>query len=547
MAGGGAVDTRRHRRGRAAVGLLGAAALVAASALIGFPARLEANGPGREPAPDTETPSIGEAAARLAREGRISAARAAYEARLELLEAAIPSAGDDVRRTTIATLHEKIGLLLESEGRNRDALRHYDELVAIRAALAEADPDDPRRQARLAWAHMMLGNMLQATGRPEEARGHLARSVAMLAPWGTDDAAPGSRRDYAVVLGELAELDGEFGDHDEAARRFSQAETILRSLLRRDPFADHLQEDLARLLFFRSGEQSVRGESDGALAALRESRSLRLALLHRAPDDLERRARLAVTIGRLAVERRDRGEAKAAVMAYRAAIEHLEPVVVARLDDLPHRRQLMRDLIGLADCLADEGDTTERGILYLRALGLADRLLAADPADPSRRQDRAVAGRKLGLFEEEGARYDAAWRAYDGARRIIEDLAEEAPDRRDRQDQLKSIYNDLGDAWLGLKAPAEARRFYQKAYDITERLTDGGTGYDYRADFAHYLRKLALVDEAVGDVSGALERLKRARILLRFEAETRPDNAWVTRETKLVVDAIARLSGGAKP
>ena len=523
------------------------AALVLGLALLACPHSLLAGGAVGPSVRESDVESIYEAASRLADEGRLSAARAAYEAKLELVQADIGHLSDDARRKTLAFLHQKIALLLESEGRNRDALTHFTELVAHRTALAALDPGDRVRRASLAWAHLMLGNALQMTGSQQDGRRHLLESVELQAPWATADAPPAVRRDYAVALGELAELDGTLGDHDVATRRFSDALAILQTLLRQDPFSESLQEDRARLIFFQGVNRSVRGDSKGALEAFRESRRLRLALAHRDPDDLDRRARLAVAVGRLAVEYQDRGELKAAALFYRDAIEDMRTVVVARLDDIQRRRLLLRYLYRLADCLADQGDTSERGVLYQRAVGLADRVLVADPTDPSRRHDRALVGQKLGRFEEDAERYEAAWRAYDDARRIFEDLAAEAPDRRDRQIDLASIDNDLGDVWLAMEVVSEARQFYQKAYDIYERLLDAGPGDTLRGDLAHSLRKLAKVDEATGDITGALERLKRAQILLGLEAVARPDNKWIRTETKWVAEHIARLTGDPKP
>ena len=128
-------------------------------------------------------------------------------------------------RRDLSISYERLGDSLNAVGQLAPALAAFRESIAIRQALAEADPNNTTRQRDLAVSHGRIGNTQLALGRREEGLDALRKSLAIREVLARDDPANVLwQTDLVIALRSLARAG------DEARPRLTRALEIARTL-----------------------------------------------------------------------------------------------------------------------------------------------------------------------------------------------------------------------------------------------------------------------------------------------------------------------------
>jgi serine/threonine protein kinase/tetratricopeptide (TPR) repeat protein len=193
------------------------------------------------------------------------------------------------------------------------------------------------------------------------------------------------REGMARMLMAFSDLYLDLGDHDlgdsgEALATATAARDIYAELLRqRDPANAGWRSELARSLIGAGRALGTRGDSNGALAAFRESLTLREALAAEAPADLDRQSAVAVSQSRLGNVLYLQGEMAAAKALYEKVLETRRRLAAADRNNLRWQKDLVNAHLNMGDVHWAGGDVAGAVADYQEAAILAERLVRRDP------------------------------------------------------------------------------------------------------------------------------------------------------------------------
>ena len=168
-------------------------------------------------------------------------------------------------------------------------------------------------------------------------------------------------------------------------------------------------------------------------------------------------------------------------------------------------RQLSALLTRAGRGLFRRGRSQEALTLLLEAVDLDETAERSEPGRVDYLRDLATSYDNIGDAERALGDGEAARRAYEKALRIGERLVEQEPGRADYLRDLALYYDKMGDLQRDLGEGETARAFYEKALRIGERLVAQEPG---RAD---YLRDLSVSYRKMGDLQRDLGEGETAR------------------------------------
>lgn len=164
----------------------------------------------------------------------------------EAIYAAQPS--NDVTRRYLGIVNERIGRMLELDGRTNEALACYTQSFQIREAFAADHPTDANARRDLAIAHEKLGDMLLESGRPRPALERFRKALAIFESLhALDPLNANARRAVAIECEKLAAAEDRAGHQTKAAQFYGRALTIYREMNASDPSNVGIRSDLQRL------------------------------------------------------------------------------------------------------------------------------------------------------------------------------------------------------------------------------------------------------------------------------------------------------------
>ena len=145
----------------------------------------------------------------------------------------------------IALIYIKVGEVFMAQGHFAEALKSYRDGLAIADFLAKSDPENVGWQQTLSVACNKVGDALAAEGNLTEASQILQESLAIrerLAKTNSSDT--DSQRDLAISQGNVAAVLAEQGDTSRALDLLQQARVIIARLVQKSPDDSQLSKDL---------------------------------------------------------------------------------------------------------------------------------------------------------------------------------------------------------------------------------------------------------------------------------------------------------------
>ena len=146
----------------------------------------------------------------------------------------------------ITLIYLKVGEVFMAQGNFAEALKSYQDGLAVADVLAKSDPEHVGWQRTLSVAYNKVGEALAAEGNLTEASQILEDSLAIrerLAK--TDSSNTDSQRDLAISQGNVAAVLAEQGDTSRALDLLQRAHVIIAGLMQQSPNNSQLSKDLA--------------------------------------------------------------------------------------------------------------------------------------------------------------------------------------------------------------------------------------------------------------------------------------------------------------
>jgi tetratricopeptide (TPR) repeat protein len=270
----------------------------------------------------------------LRNEGREEEALGHFEVAVSFFRGAGPTAGE-----ALAGSLNDLGIALAAVGRREEALAAAEEAVQLYRDLAAARPDAFRPDLALSLAN--LGSRLDAVGRREAALAATEEAMRLLRELA--GAVPDAfRPDLARSLNNLGIALAAVGRRDEALAATEEAVGLYRELATARP--DAFRPDLALSLANLGAMVAAVGRREAALAAAEEAAGLYRELATARPDAFRRD--LAASLSNLANGLKAVGRREEALAAAEEAVGLYRDLAAARPDAF--RPDLAQSLMVLA-------------------------------------------------------------------------------------------------------------------------------------------------------------------------------------------------------
>jgi tetratricopeptide (TPR) repeat protein len=211
------------------------------------------------------------------------------------------SPGDTSEERDVAVCQERIGYVLEAQGKMEDAFTYYqDELTGFENLLHRSSADTGLR-FDLSVAYGSVGGVLREEGKPEQALPKLQKAVEISEQLVSQDANEKKyQRQLSVSLQNYGSVLADLEKTPNALQAYAQSQEICERLVAATPGDAVYQQDLADCL----GRVGDLYKADGNLAKARTSyeRCLQISesLASRDETNPGRRQQLALTFQRLA-------------------------------------------------------------------------------------------------------------------------------------------------------------------------------------------------------------------------------------------------------
>jgi serine/threonine protein kinase/tetratricopeptide (TPR) repeat protein len=368
---------------------------------------------------------------------------------------------------------------------------------------ARLDEKLMRANFALAWLNAESGTPLDALKSYQEAADILEPLVEL-----THDRT--HRRDLAMVLNNLGNVQVELGRFDDARKTHDKALGLRRDLVDEFPGEEDWLLDLSYSEHNLGWLDTKVGRTESALVHYRRAVELREKCLELGPTRVDRRAALASTLHNLGWLTGATGLKKEAQALLRRGIALLERCVADQPNVITYREDLAETLSALAELL--EGK--EASAAFSKAQALGEEIVAEAPTVPRFRSQLACTLMLAGNNARDAKLYDEAIPLQEKAVLLGEALARDHPEMIPYQLALANTLGHLGLTLVDAGRPADALPRHERARAVYQAIllknpTDIGTasllaGADNNSGLA--LAKLGRHEEAMRVYQQAIAR-----------------------------------------
>ena len=329
--------------------------------------------------------------------GEVAEADTNYREAVRLLEK-IPAGSDDrPRERRLAGLLYRVGNLkgyprTSNLGDTAGALEYHRRALAVREALAAADPEDQGLRLDLQESHRSLANIMSsATNELDEAEAHARRAVEI--SQGLVDADRANARSLrALVEAEdsLARALTRKGDFDRAAEVCRQSLETAQSVLASDPTNMQARQDLASGNTLAGNIYLKQGDVAASLRHHRQALALNRAIADDDPDNDAAKNWIAQDYAAIARALTLGGDLKGALENQRQSLAIFESLSREGPGNVQTRFFMARVYDQLGETLAKLGDPAGALENFRRAAEMHELLLAQDASNETTRRQLAL-------------------------------------------------------------------------------------------------------------------------------------------------------------
>ncbi len=458
----------------------------------------------------------------------------------EMLQADGDTRPESIRRLAEATY--SLAYTTSEIGDQTDAIRGYEEALAVFQRLVDEHTTGASDQERVAEASNNLALLQRATGRHDAALksfNHALEIFEKLAKEQPENDA--LENSVASILANIGNLHRDSGKMHEAFVALERALSIGKKLVKDRPDNPTYQDNLANC-FNNLGNLAVAsGKADQARTFYQSALDLREQLVKNAPANDTYRRNLSTSILNLGALERDTGQTKAALASFQRAIAIVEKLAAEQPSALEFQESLAHCYSDLG-LLQSETEQTADGIAsFKRAIAIDERLAAGNPTVHTYRHELTKNYNNLGLLERSAGQNDAALGSYRRAVELLEALVHDHPNLIDYQSSLAGSLTNLANLQADLGKPQDALAMHRRVLEMLANLRTRNAqdpSYGMRIARAHLIlaRDLALLS-AQGNAEKAKESGDQSMAELRLAEK----EGWTIWEFVELDRAFAKL------
>jgi serine/threonine-protein kinase len=402
----------------------------------------------------------------------------------------------------------ELGRLTSEIGDKRDALRSYEESLAILGRLARENPSVAEFQRDLASTHNNIGSVQRETGLPELASASYAKALAIRERLAHENPSVTEfQGDLASSHGNTGLLQSITGHPEQALESYGKALAIFERLARESPSVTDFQSRLATTHNNIGLLQSITGHPEQALDSCGKALAIQQRLARENPGVTEFQSNLArshINVGKL---QHDTGHLEQALDSYAKALA--VQGLLAR--ENPSVTQFQRLLAGSHNNIGaiqrETGHPDQALESFGKALAIGERLARENPSVTELQSDLAVGHYNIGLFQQrERGRPDAALGSFNKALEIQERLAREHPESPDYASNLGGLLHNMSVIDSGGKHFDQARAKLQQAISWQKKALAANPRHPtYRQFLRNHLTNLINAAKALGKDDEASE------------------------------------------
>ena len=435
---------------------------------------------------------------------------------------------------------EREALAIEEVKKFRDAvvnnpvLKCHPELESLRKTLLKEPLDffrkfrgqlkadsgtGPTAIHRLALANHALAFTTAEIGSVPDAIQSYSEAIALLDPLARENP---SVTDYQYALAHSHNNIGLLlmatGRPDDALQACNAALKIQERLALANPSVTEYQDHLAKCHNNIGSLLIATGRDEDALKAYNAALKIWERLARESPSVTDYQNALASSHNNIGAVLSATGRPDDALQAYNAALKIQERLALANPSVTEYQKNnlaISHNNIGLLLMATGRPDERAEGLQRVaedpRAAGAS-----ANPSVTEYQNNLAISHNNIGLLLMATGRPDDARKSYDEALKIQERLARDHPGVHKYQGLMGAILNNLAFLEMSRQAWTEARGYLQRAivYQRTA-LTVMPRNPEYRQIFTAQLRNLTKVEQAMGNAEAAVRAAREVGEMVR--------------------------------
>ena len=345
---------------------------------------------------------------------------------------------------------------------------------ATLSQLAESKPDDYEVLRQLAVSLDTLGNLAVLQGKLDEARDHFDGAKAIterLLP--IDPINTRSMDDLATSLTKLGDSAVANGDLEGALHHFVESLELRKRTSAINPDNLNGQFDLT-ISINKIGDVAYwKNNLDEAERLFELSLSIREQLVELDSQNVEWQRGLSVTLNRLGDVALSQGDRAQAIRRFRKGLQVAERLVARNPQDALWQSDLATSFDRLGDLASSVQDFEAAAEYFAKVQSITTEIAANDPQHVQWQANLGIVEEKLGKVAGDQGDFHKAGRHFAESLRIRERLATD-PDDAQAQQHLYIAYWWMADVTGRIGDPAQAKEYWQKAYDTLNGLKQRG-------------------------------------------------------------------------
>lgn len=473
--------------------------------------------------------------------GNLSAALAPLEQAVELSR----RSSQDGRRTAeleaYASALQLLGVTYLTVEDTRGARKHLEDALTTYRRLSEEKPSRQDLRVSTALVLLRLAALNFQEGQLDEAARKCRESLKALPKATGEPTVVDQRRAEAHEM--LALIHARRGETVEAEQELKRGISILENLVKHHPrmpnFAralSHANESLANALL-----QS--GKLDPAASALEEALKYRLIVLQQLPDSISDQSQRITIVRELATLHFIRGDLDRAETVLQQAMVAAQNLAMLAPDSIYVALQRATILTSLGDIHLERG-ATETGFKAYRAAAEHIRELRRLHPAPTLIGLLASITIKLGGVLQAQGKLAEAETAYVEAVQLAREGLNADPDNPDRLREAAIALHGLANVRLDQGDHATAREPLAEDEKISRQLLALEPDNPIRVhDLARTRMTQARLEEQAGDSDRAIGLLRNARASLHRIGADHPEFAEFQQQLRSCEEELARLEG----
>ncbi len=409
--------------------------------------------------------------------------------------------GDVTLQRELATAYQKLGEIqgnpyMPNLGETGAALESYHKALAIRQALAAANPGNKDDQVSLAFTYAWVGNIVVVTsGNLEEALALETKARSILDPLAQSDPENLTLlkrlEEVYGTIGDIQDGNGSsanLGDVESALENHRKARAIAERIFRAKPKDASAGMALAGVDANFASDLVKKGDRRGALASYKEALDIVQPLAVSSPNYRRSVSLIYQRIGN--VQMMD-GDSAAAMKNYRARLEITERIALDDPKNVSARLDLADSYSFVGIAAAELGDANEGLAMLEKAIDLFEKEAARDPKLSFARRTLALACLFRGQVLLKSGKLDAALSDFRKMVGIYEAIVSANANDADAQIELAAANIKIADVLAMRDESDTAVAMYQKSLAVVE-------------PFAHAAHSLVQAQYAAADADRGL-------------------------------------------